>query len=77
MVAQWPEFPNVYSLLDCPEGAVCISQGDHLAIVFWVDQVERIHTDLASCPGVQFTALPVGTLPPTVSPAPTQVEYAP
>lgn len=58
-VAAWPEFPDIYLALDCPEGLVCITEYDRTRIITWVNQVERIHEHLVqTCPGVKWMPLP-------------------
>ena len=61
VLAQWPEIPEVYLLKECPEGAICISAGDHLRVVGWINQVERIHETARACPNVEFRDLPAPT----------------
>jgi hypothetical protein len=65
VLAQWPEFPDVYLLRDCPEGAICTAVGDHLRIVGWINQVNRIHATAQGCPNVEFRDLPTETPAPT------------
>lgn len=64
VVSAWPELPEVYLLEGCPEGMVCISPGDRLAIVFREDDLDRLHHQLEACPNVKFEDSP------TDSPAP-------
>lgn len=54
-VAAWPEFPPVRLLKDCPEGVKCIRDVDHMAIVFYLDQIERLRESFGACPEVHFT----------------------
>lgn len=47
-------FPEIYTLVDCPEGAVCITERDHLLVSLWIAQVERIHQTLSNCRNVHI-----------------------
>lgn len=53
-MAAWPEDPDAVIYPTDEEGKWIIYQFDRLKIVYWMEQANRIHEELANCPGVHF-----------------------
>lgn len=68
VVPGWPEFPVIKLLKVCPDGAVCISNGDYVRVVGYLDQVGRMKGFLDMCPQVVFMGPPAPTPEAHVSP---------
>lgn len=65
VIPEWPATPEIYLVQPCPNGLVCVTVGDQLAMVYHEEDLERIHKKLAACPNVVFKPLPKASPDPT------------
>lgn len=59
----WPETPEIWDVVPCPEGLICVTIADQLTMGHHEMDLERLHEYLSACPNVVF--VPMESLGPT------------